>query len=158
METKTNEKNFVNKISDTFHKVKENLTPIDKRNYDFNAKQAWVGTTYGKEKCLISTKEQIERKRAEIRAEIEAKYQNNTSTQCLDPENDYFCIVNIERNLREYVDEIMSYFSELGFRVVNLSKLTPVLSDTALYVISWRDAFDNEQTQTETQTATLLTD
>lgn len=137
-------KKLVNKISDTFHNVKEQLTPIDKRDYEFNARQAWVGTTYGKEKCLISTEEQIQKKIAEIRNSIEGCYKTNAS-HCLDPENDYFHIVNIERNIRDHADEIMEYFSKVGFKVVNLSKLTPVLNDTALYVISWRDAFDERK-------------
>ena len=130
-------------INDVFTKVKNTFTPIDKRKYDFSAKQAWIGTTYGKERCLVSLEQQIENKRREIRLEIEQKYRSNG--QCQDMEQGYFHIVHIEGNLSAYADEIMHPFKELEFEVVNLSALTPVLKDTTIYLISWRNAFKHKE-------------
>lgn len=150
--------NIVDKISNTFQKVKTNLTPIDKRDYEFNARQAWLGTTYGKEKCLVTVEEQIEKKRAAIRAQIESRYQRGTtSDHCLDPDTDYYLITTIERHLQSHAEEIMKPFEELGFKVVNLSALTPVLKNTTVYLISWQDAYD-EDVQPITQQEQLLCD
>lgn len=158
-------KNETNKVSKTingvFTKVKNTFIPIDKRKYDFSAKQAWIGTTYGKERCLVSLEQQIENKRHEIRTEIEQKYRG--MGQCQDMERGYFHIVYIEGNLSVYAEEIMYPFKELGFEVVNLSALTPVLNDTTIYLISWRNAFKQKedcpsQENTDSFGPTLLVD
>ena len=126
-------------IGGVFTKVKNSLTPIDKREYDFSAKQAWTGSTYGKERCLISIEQQIKDKRNEIRADIERKYRG--VGQCFNPECDYFHIVQIEGNLHDHAEDIVRPFIEVGFEVVNLSDLTKVLEGTKIYLISWRNAF-----------------
>lgn len=145
--TKESIKNKTQKVSeiigDAFTKVKNTLTPIDKRHYEFSARQAWTGSTYGKERCLISIEEQIENKRNEIRTEIEHKYRG--MGQCIDHERGYFHIVYIEGNLHEHSEEIVNPFKEVGFEVVNLSDLTPVLDGTKIYLISWRNAFKKKE-------------
>ena len=108
------------------------------KSYKLTAHQAWVGTTYGEDECPISLDQRIANKQASIQEKIRACFHAMSISG-----QKYFTFVEIEENLATDADRILQPFIEGGFEVVNVSRLTNVLKDTNVYLISWRNAFKN---------------
>ena len=133
MESKVENKNalieFVDKTKKLFgHKEKP----------EFTAEYAWIETTYG-EGSYRSLEERISDKQKSIINIIKSKFPYLIDGQRSSISNgSYHCVVDIEEDLYEVVDEIFKPFKEGGFKIINLSEKIEEIVNEHVYLISWK--------------------
>lgn len=136
MENDTEKKgnNIFNKIVDKFSTKEE----------PFTAERAWIETTYGVGSYKPIEK-RIEDKQANIRTCIRSKFCGanggitKNDTICY---SSYHCVIDIEEDLANVVDEIFAPFKESGFKIVNLSDVIDEVKGERVYLISWKNIFN----------------
>ena len=54
-------------------------------------------------------------------------------------ENSYYCVIDFERCVEQYIDDIIEPFKERGFKFINISKKIDEIKDSNVYLISWKN-------------------
>lgn len=117
-------------------KVKDKI--LNKKGIDFTAEYAWLETTYGIG-SYKTIEERIAQKQKRIKERIKSHFHSRAvETSIVAPS--YYCLISIEDDIKEYVDEIFKPFSDNGFNVVKVNEI----EDDNVYVISWKKVFTKE--------------
>lgn len=117
-------------------KVKDKI--LNKKDVDFTAEYAWLETTYGIG-SYKTIEERIAQKQKRIKERIKSHFHSRAvETSIVTPS--YYCLISIEDDIKEYVDEIFKPFSDNGFNVVKVNEI----EDDNVYVISWKKVFTKE--------------
>ena len=134
IENKT-DKNMFQKIVDKFSTKDE----------PFTAEKAWIETTYGIG-SYKSIDKRIEDKQIRIRSSIKSKFCdfNGGTTKNTICYSSYYCVVDIEEDLVNSVDEIFKPFVDNGFVIVNLSDVIEEVKGENVYLISWKNVFNKK--------------
>ena len=120
-------------------KVKEKI--LNKKEVDFTAEYAWLETTYGVG-TYKTIEERIAQKQKRIKERIKSHFHSRAvETSIVAPS--YYCLISIEEDIKEYVDEIFKPFVDNGFNVVKVNEI----EDDNVYVISWKKVFTKENKQ-----------
>ena len=103
-----------------------------KKEKSLSAEEAYFRTKYGVYK---STEQRSSDRQKSVRELIMSKISpgyradiNFTS---------FYCVIDLEDELKPYVDEIFKPFKEEGFKVYNLSELVEEINDDLVFLISW---------------------
>lgn len=116
---------------------------FNKNDENFTAERAWIETTYGTGSYRPIEK-RIAEKQSYIKSVIKGKfYSSNEVGNVLS--RAYRCVIDIEDDLRDYVNEVFHPFVEGGFKVINLSEQVEEIHDENVYLISWKHVFDKKQ-------------
>lgn len=129
------EKN-TNKTASALSKIKEKI--LNKKEVDFTAEYAWLETTYGVG-AYKTIEERIAQKQKRIKERIKSHFHSRAvETSIVAPS--YYCLISIEEDIKEHVDEIFKPFVDNGFNVVKVNEI----EDDNVYVISWKKVFTKE--------------
>lgn len=124
------------KYTSMLTKVKDKI--LSKKDIDFTAEYAWLETTYGIG-SYKTIEERIAQKQKRIKERIKSHFHSRAvETSIVAPS--YYCLISIEDDIKEYVDEIFKPFSDNGFNVVKVNEI----EDDNVYVISWKKVFTKE--------------
>lgn len=113
---------------------------FNKDDGEFSAEMAWLSTTYGVG-ANRPIEERIANKQKDIMNVIKSKFRYSTNGQ--ESHSNYRCVVDIEEDLAAVKDVVMSPFIEKGFKVINLSEKIDEVKDENVYLISWKNIFQN---------------
>lgn len=115
---------------------------VNSNETDFSAEKAWIETSYGKG-SYHPLERRIEEKQKYIRASIESKfgYIGQASNVRF---SSYHCIIDIEDDLKNHIDEVFKPFKDNGFKIINISERIEEIHDEYVYLISWRNAFSTD--------------
>ena len=122
-------------------KVKDTSKMFKKEDV-FTAEKAWVETTYGSA-AWKPLEKRISEKQKQIKDVIRRKYGCNSNDVVTT--RSYRCVIDIEEDLKNNVDEILQPFKDGGFDIINLSERIPEIYDENVYLISWRHVFDKKR-------------
>ena len=125
-------------MTNVMKSVKEMFT---KNDMPFTAERAWIETTYG-DGSYRTIEQRIKDKQDSIKRLIKSKFDTIGGTHTLS--KDYRCVVDFEDDIKNNVDEVLAPFIEGGFMVINLSEQVAELSDSCVYLISWKKAFNKK--------------
>lgn len=111
--------------------------PLD----DFTAIYAFNLTAYGNNDPI---EKKIKEKQKHIKYIIETKFTPETIGGYTNRFPSYHCVIDMENDLVDYVEEIFAPFKKNGFEIICLNqKLGDILNnDTQVYFISWKNAKD----------------
>lgn len=124
------------KSTSVLSKVKDKI--LNKKDVEFTAEYAWLETTYGAG-SYRTIEERIAQKQKRIKERIKSHFHSRAvETSIVAPS--YYCLISIEDDIKEYVDEIFKPFSNNGFNVVKVNEI----EDDNVYVISWKKVFTKE--------------
>lgn len=127
------------KSTSVLSKVKDKI--LNKKDVEFTAEYAWLETTYGAG-SYRTIEERISQKQKRIKERIKSHFHSRAvETSIVAPS--YYCLISIEDDIKEYVDEIFKPFSDNGFNVVKVNEI----EDDNVYVISWKKVFTKENKQ-----------
>lgn len=113
---------------------------FNKDDGEFSAEMAWLSTTYGVG-ANRPIEERIANKQKDIMNVIKSKFRYSTTGQ--ESNSNYRCVVDIEEDLAAVKDVVMAPFIEKGFKVINLSEKIDEVKDENVYLISWKNIFQN---------------
>lgn len=102
-----------------------------KENGIIPANVAYCKTTYG---AVTNIDNLINEHRHKINKLIEEKIQFVTNG---DRFSDYRCIYSFPKDVKPYIEKILSIFLEKGYNIVNLSEKVEELKDENVYMLSW---------------------
>lgn len=126
--------------------VKEKPTILEKlgikkpKEMPFTAEKCWCETKYGTGIYKIPS-ERVKDKQESIKATIRSKFAPSPEFDCIN-RSSYHCVIDIEEDLINYVDEVLQPFYDGGFEIVNLSEeCKSVKFDSQVFLISWKNAF-----------------
>ena len=116
---------------------------VPKEQEPLTAEKAWYESKHGinSYKCI---EDRILDKQADIKAAIKSKFAP-CPTDNIIRKSAYHCVIDIEEDLINYVDEIFSPFSENGFEIINLSKECKGIDSEGVFFISWKNAFKKKK-------------
>lgn len=103
------------------------------------AEKAWCESTYG-EGAYKAIEDRILGKQADIRRIIKSKFAPRPQDNILRYAS-FHCVIDIEEDLINYVDEVFKPFAENGFEIINLSKECKSIDSDGVYFISWKKAY-----------------
>ena len=103
------------------------------------AEKAWCESMYG-ESTYKTIENRILDKQSDIRRIIKSKFAPRPQDNVVRYAS-FHCVVDIEEDLLNYVDEVFKPFTENGFEVINLSKECKSIDSEGVYFISWKKAF-----------------
>lgn len=134
---------YLGQVKKNFQSIKNTFS---KGNEPFTAERAWVETTYG-QNSFRPIEERIIEKQKSIKKSIQGKFENYTN-------NDHFCkcyrcVIDIEEDLKNHVQEVLQPFYDGGFDIINLSEKVDEIGDENVFLISWRHIFDKPNTLKE---------
>lgn len=136
-EETTNEK----KVTNSFKKTLEKIIP-HKEEEVFTAEKAWIETTYG-QGSYQTVEKRIVAKQNHIKSMIRSKYTQAIPNGCINFTS-YHCVVDIENDLMNHIDEVFKPFKDNGFKVINLSERIEEIEDEYVFLISWKNAFKKQ--------------
>lgn len=113
---------------------------FNKDDGEFSAEMAWLSTTYGVG-ANRPIEERIANKQKDIMNVIKSKFRYGTNGQ--ETNSNYRCVIDIEEDLAAVKDVVMAPFIEKGFKVINLSEKIDEVKDENVYLISWKNIFQN---------------
>ena len=105
----------------------------------FSAEKCWCETKYGAGLYKLPA-ERIKDKQNSIKAIIESKFAPAPNYSCVN-RSSYHCVIDIEEDLINYVDEVLKPFYDGGFEIVNLSEECKSIKSDGIYLISWENTF-----------------
>ena len=103
------------------------------------AEKAWCESTYG-EGAYKAIEDRILDKQTDIRRIIRSKFAPRPQDNILRYAS-FHCVIDIEEDLINYVDEVFKPFAEHGFEIINLSKECKSIDSDGVYFISWKKAY-----------------
>ena len=114
-------------MTDKGKKIKELLLSLMKRNNTImNAKDAYLKSKYNR---IEDDNTRLKNFKDDLNALIEAKCQIST----------YCCVVQVEDDLKKFIDDIVQEYKNLGYTVVNLKDVIEgVVSDYLFF--TWENA------------------
>lgn len=115
---------------------------FDKKENPFTAESCFIQSKYG-EGAYKKPEDRIKDKQDHIRSVIRSKFAPSMG-MAVPNYSSYHAVVDIEEDLTKYVDQVFKPFLEGGFEIINLTKECKSVIDNGIYLISWRNAF-NEQ-------------
>lgn len=120
---------------------------IKKPETPFTAEKAWIETTYGLG-SYRTLSERILAKQNYIKETIQSKFGDRNGYGGTTSKS-FRCVVDIEDDLKYHVDDIFKPFYEGGFSIINLSEKISSISDENVFLISWKNAFENKNEENE---------
>lgn len=115
---------------------------FNKNDEDFTAERAWIETTYGTGSYRPIDK-RIAEKQSYIKSVIKGKFYSCNEVNGI-LSRAYRCVIDIEDDLRDYVDEVFRPFVDGGFKIINLSEQVEEINEENVYLISWKHVFDKK--------------
>lgn len=103
-----------------------------KKEKPLSAEEAYFRTKYGVYK---TTDQRILDRQKSVRELIKAKITPGYRAEI--NFSSYYCVIDLEDELKPYVDEIFKPFKEEGFKVFNLSELVEDINNDLVFLISW---------------------
>lgn len=140
MENNTEKTDMNVKNSSILSKVKDKL--LNKKKVEFTAEYAWLETTYGVG-AYQTIEERIAQKQKRIKERIKCQFRQRTVESCI-VNPSYYCLISIEDDIEEYIDEVFKPFIYNGFNVVKVNEI----EEDNVYVISWKKVFSKEEKKT----------
>lgn len=109
--------------------VKQIIKPKEK---ELSANEAYMRTKYGAYKTIAQRIKDIQNDiNYKIKSKISMAGANNTIF------SSYFCIIEIDDDMKDYVNEIFKPFKERGFKIITLSDKIEELHDELVFIMSW---------------------
>ena len=109
----------------------------------FTAEKCWCETKYGTGVYKLPS-ERIKDKQESIKATIESKFAPAPNYAGIN-RSSYHCVIDIEEDLINYVNEVLQPFYEGGFEIVNLSEECKSIKNEGIFLISWKNAFKKQK-------------
>ncbi len=85
--------------------------------------------------------ERIKIKQEGIASTIKSKYATFDQNGVILKHPEFNCVVTLEEDIANHVEEVFKPFIEGGFEIINLSKECPDVNEENVFFISWRRAF-----------------
>lgn len=103
-----------------------------KKEKGLSAEEAYFRTKYGvyksKEQRILDRQKSV---RELIMSKISPGYRADINF------TSFYCVIDLEDELRPYVEEIFKPFKDEGFKVYNLSELVEEINDDLVFLVSW---------------------
>ena len=109
----------------------------------FTAEKCWCETKYGTGVYKLPV-ERVKDKQESIKATIESKFAPAPNYAGIN-RSSYHCVIDIEEDLINYVDEVLQPFYDGGFEIVNLSEECKSIKNEGIFLISWKNAFKKQK-------------
>lgn len=109
--------------------VKQIFKPKEK---ELSACEAYMRTKYGAYKTIAQRINDIQNDiKFKIKSKIAIAGANDTIF------SSYFCVIEIDNDMKEYVNDIFKPFKDKGFKIIALSDKIEELKDELVFFISW---------------------
>lgn len=116
-------------FKETIKKWFKNIEPKEKA---FTAEEAYFKTKYGVYKTVEQRIKDNQKNIKElIRSKVSPAYKAETKF------SSFYCVIDLDDELKPYVDEIFKPFIENGFNVINLSEKVDEINDELVFLVSW---------------------
>lgn len=113
---------------------------IKSKNRRITADEAYFRTRYGSYKSREQMVESYQRKIEQV---IKSKSVLSLNTNNETRFDLYYCLVNFNEDMVDYIDDVFKPFINNGFQVINLSERIPEIGNMHVYLVSW-DKFRRE--------------
>lgn len=117
---------------------------------EFCSKFAWIESTYGGG-TYMPIEMRIKYKQEYIKNLIESKFKNvcdNGRNYSL--YSSYHCVIDIEEDIASHAKVVFEPFVKGGFTIINLSERVSEIDEPNVYLISWKNAFKEQDNQVNT--------
>lgn len=112
--------------------VKGFVKKIEPKEKEFTAEEAYFRTKYGIYRTVEQRiKDNQKMIKEAIRSKVAPTYRPVTNF------SSYYCVIDLDEELKPYVNDIFSPFIERGFKVINLSEKVEEIHDDLVFLISW---------------------
>lgn len=106
-----------------------------------SAVEAYFRTKYG---VYRSVEQRIKDNQRNINEQIKSKitpsYRADTKF------SSFYCVIDLDEELKPHIKEIFKPFIENGFKVINLSEKVEEINDELVFLVSWyQDNFDGKK-------------
>ena len=113
--------------------IKKWFKSIDTKEKAFTAEEAYFKTKYG---VYRTVEQRIKDNQKNIMDLIKSKV-SPTSYKSDTKFSSFYCVVDLDDEMKPYVDDIFKPFIDNGFNVINLSEKVDEINDELVYLVSW---------------------
>lgn len=112
----------------------------ERKEATMSAEEAYFKTKYGVYRSIEQRIKDNQRNINElIKSKITPSYRADTKF------SSFYCVIDLDEELKAYVDDIFEPFISNGFKVINLSQKVEEINDELVFLISWyQDNFDEK--------------
>lgn len=113
-------------------KVKRLFKKIGPKEKQLTAEEAYYRTKYGVYRTLEQRIKDNQRNIKElIKSKVSPAYKAETKF------SSFYCVIDLDDELKPHVNEIFQPFIDNGFNVINLSEKVEEINDELVFLISW---------------------